>query len=96
MTNICIVQTKKPGALIASLSGFIRMVGAQQPKYVEHGASQACGGEPNSDHKVLFWLWLSTEHLTKGELLFCIRVFFNLWHPYVQPRTAPTAYSSTS
>ena len=75
----------EPEAQIASLSGFIRMVGAQQPKYVEDGASQACGGELNSDHKVLCWLWLCTEVVTKGEFLFCIRVFFNLWHPYVQP-----------
>ena len=88
----------EPEAQIASLSGFIRMVGAQQPKFLEDCASSVCGGdaEPNSDHTVLLWLWTCTEDLTKGELLFCIRVFFNLWHPYVQPRTAPTTYSSTS
>ena len=50
----------EPEAQIASLSGFIRMVGAQQPKYMEDCANSACGGdaEPNSDHTVLLWLWM--------------------------------------
>lgn len=70
------------------LCSFVRNVVALTPGVlsVALGAATSTrqGAHTTLDHAVLMWLWMSTEHLTHGNLLICLRMLMNTWHPCVQ------------